>query len=81
MQAQVSRWGNSMAVRLPKAVVDALGWQEGDNIEFTQMENTLSLKRARNIKRRPLKDVLASFHTAQEEPYIDWGLPVGKEIL
>jgi antitoxin MazE len=29
---QVSRWGNSLAVRLPAAVVEALGLQEGDEI-------------------------------------------------
>lgn len=31
---QVSRWGNSLAVRLPTAVVDALGLKEGDQIEI-----------------------------------------------
>ena len=29
---QVSRWGNSLAVRLPAAVVEALGLHEGDDI-------------------------------------------------
>ncbi len=32
---QVSRWGNSLALRLPKAVVDALNLKEGDEIEVT----------------------------------------------
>ena len=31
---QVGRWGNSLAVRLPAAVVEALGLQEGDEIEI-----------------------------------------------
>ena len=31
---QVSKWGNSLAVRLPAAVVDALGLKEGDHIEI-----------------------------------------------
>jgi len=31
---QVSKWGNSLAVRLPKAVVEALGLKEGDEIEI-----------------------------------------------
>jgi antitoxin MazE len=30
---QVSKWGNSLAVRLPAAVVDALKLKEGDQIE------------------------------------------------
>ena len=31
---QVSKWGNSLAVRLPTAVVDALNLKEGDQIEI-----------------------------------------------
>ena len=31
---QVAKWGNSLAVRLPAAVVDALGLKEGDDIEL-----------------------------------------------
>jgi len=31
---QVSRWGNSLAVRLPAAVVEALDLKEGDEIEI-----------------------------------------------
>ncbi len=31
---QVGKWGNSLAVRLPAAVVDALQLKEGDEIEI-----------------------------------------------
>lgn len=31
---QVEKWGNSLAVRLPATVVDALGLKEGDHIEI-----------------------------------------------
>jgi antitoxin MazE len=31
---QVSKWGNSLAVRLPAAVVEALDLKDGDNIEI-----------------------------------------------
>jgi len=31
---QVSKWGNSLAVRLPSAVVEALGLKEGDQVEI-----------------------------------------------
>jgi antitoxin MazE len=32
---QVSKWGNSLAIRLPAAVVDALNLREGDEIEIS----------------------------------------------
>jgi len=31
---QVSKWGNSLAIRLPASVVEALGLKEGDNIDI-----------------------------------------------
>ena len=31
---QVAKWGNSLAVRLPSAVVEALKLKEGDEIEI-----------------------------------------------
>ncbi|GJL74461.1 AbrB/MazE/SpoVT family DNA-binding domain-containing protein [Nitrosomonas sp.] len=31
---QVSKWGNSLAVRLPASVVEVLNLKEGDNIEI-----------------------------------------------
>ena len=31
---QVSKWGNSLAIRLPAAVVEVLGLKEGDQVEI-----------------------------------------------
>jgi antitoxin MazE len=31
---RVSKWGNSLGIRLPSSVVEALGLEEGDNIEI-----------------------------------------------
>ncbi len=31
---QVSKWGNSLAVRLPKALVEDLGLKSGDELEI-----------------------------------------------
>ncbi len=31
----VSKWGNSLAIRLPKEIVDQLGLKEGDDIKVT----------------------------------------------
>ena len=34
---QVAKWGNSLAVRLPQSVVEALALKEGDQIEIQVM--------------------------------------------
>jgi antitoxin MazE len=31
---RVAKWGNSLAIRLPRAVVDTLGLKEGDAVEI-----------------------------------------------
>ncbi len=41
---QVSKWGNSLAIRIPASVVEALGLKEGDNVEiFVEGEKSLSV--------------------------------------
>lgn len=45
---QIAKWGNSLAVRLPAAVVEALKLEEGDEIEIQ-----VAGKRAFEINKRP----------------------------
>jgi antitoxin MazE len=43
---QVAKWGNSLAVRLPAVVVEALNLKEGDDIEIhVAGEHTFDIKR------------------------------------
>jgi len=43
---QVAKWGNSLAVRLPQSVVDALNLKDGDQIEIQVMgERTLEVEK------------------------------------
>ncbi len=45
---QVAKWGNSLAIRLPAAVVEALKLKPGDEIEIQ-----VAGARAFEVKRRP----------------------------
>ncbi len=47
---QVSKWGNSLAVRLPVAVVEALDLHEGDEIEI-EVANRRHFRVARDRRR------------------------------
>lgn len=43
---QVAKWGNSLAVRLPKRMVNRLGLKPGDDVELTaDAPGTLKLTR------------------------------------
>ncbi len=44
---QVAKWGNSLAVRLPKALVDELGLKVGDHIDIVDAtSSTLAVAKA-----------------------------------
>jgi len=51
---QVSKWGNSLAVRLPTAVVEALALKEGDQIEIRIAEDRVFEVRRDNRKQLAL---------------------------
>ena len=52
---QVSKWGNSLAVRLPAAVVEVLGLKEGDDIEIdVASARKLGVRRADESDRQAL---------------------------
>lgn len=57
---QVAKWGNSLAVRLPAAVVEALELHEGDEIEI-HIEDARNLKVARKPGREELLKRLRAF--------------------
>jgi antitoxin MazE len=57
---QVAKWGNSLAVRLPKVVVDALELKEGDDIEVRVLD-ARELAVARKPDRQELLDRLDAF--------------------
>lgn len=57
---QVSKWGNSLAIRLPAAVVQALQLKEGDEIELT-VDSEQELRVSRKPTRQELLDRLQQF--------------------
>ncbi len=42
---KVSKWGNSLAVRLPADLVEVLGLKEGDEIDLVPGESGLAVSR------------------------------------
>jgi antitoxin MazE len=50
---QVAKWGNSLAVRLPAPVVEALHLKEGDHIEIE-----VAGERIFEVRRKPTTDEL-----------------------
>ena len=49
---QISKWGNSLAVRLPKALVDQLGLKEGDELHVVAASKETIEIETREARRR-----------------------------
>ncbi len=52
MKIHIGRWGNSLAVRLPKALVERLKLKEGDEIDSEAIERALESADREALERR-----------------------------
>ena len=65
---QVSKWGNSLAVRLPKALVEKLGLKEGDQLNVVAArDGAIEVETNQDQRRRALERMAAR----------NWTLPEG----
>ena len=65
---QVSRWGNSLAVRLPRALVEQLGLKEGDQLNVVAAKDgAIEVETNEDQRRRALERMAAR----------NWTLPEG----
>lgn len=75
MRAKVAKWGNSLAVRLPKPLAEDLGLVAGREVEFRQDGTRLTMETAtkRKMPRYRLEDLLARIKPGQKPPSLhDW---------
>ncbi len=84
MRVRISRWGNSLGLRLPKAAVDAIGLKPGSEVEVAVDGRELRVKPVLPIKTFRLEDLLAEIDRLGPENVpetIDWGPDRGAEII
>jgi len=79
MRAQVSTWGNSLAVRIPKAYANEMRIEEGSEVDI-QISNGLIILSplSRNYT---LESLLAGITPENIHEETDTGKPLGKEIV
>ena len=77
--AQVMKWGNSLAVRIPKAVAEQAHIHEGDPIVIEARKGRVEL---RPIERIPtLEELVSQITKASRYEETDWGPERGKELI
>ncbi len=77
----IRKWGNSIAVRLPKVSARKFGLEEGTEVRFVEEKKTHSLSiRPLFVGEYTLSEFVSRITPQNQHGEVDWGLPRGKEI-
>jgi antitoxin component of MazEF toxin-antitoxin module len=74
MKVKIAKWGNSLAIRLPKPVAEELALKPGGEVDLSREGNRLVIEKvARKIPRYRLEDLLAEIKPGDKPPPLeDW---------
>ena len=73
----LAKWGSSLAVRIPKAILEAAQLNAGDELEIELQDRTIVIQA---VSSKPtLQELLDGITPENCHPPTDWGAPVGKE--
>ncbi len=78
MQAQITKWGNSQGIRLPKAILQACNIQVNDQVDLRYKDGMIIIEKKVH---RTLEERAKAFG-GKLGPYneFDWGEPEGDEV-
>ena len=83
MIVELRKWGNSLAVRIPKALAKAIKVRDGRRVELTVKGDTLVLRplaRPKRKRRYSLDQLLTGMTRENVPQEVDWGPPRGTEM-
>ncbi len=77
-ETTVSKWGNSLAVRIPQAIAKQAQLNEGDSVALAvDHEGSIVLRSAR--PKYKLSELVSRITAKNRHDETDWGGPKGKE--
>ena len=79
MKTKIQRWGNSLAVRVPKAIAETVGLRRDDEVTMEVDDGKVILLPRRGGFR--LEDLLAGITDENLHAPVDTGEPTGRELL
>ena len=78
MKTQVQKWGNSLALRIPKAFAADLGLAQDSSVELSLKDGNLVV-RPSSIQRYELSSLLLRVTDTNLHGEQDYGDPIGSE--
>lgn len=79
-QTKVSQWGNSLAIRLPQALVSKLAIERGAEVELHIENDGFRVTIPSMPKKFTLDELLAGVTPENVHHEFDWGKAQGKEV-
>lgn len=79
MRARIQKWGNSLALRIPKSVAQEAGLVQGCEIDVKAHKGGLTIRPRKN-KSYTLAQLLRGTDPRKSRPLVDWGPPQGREV-
>ena len=80
MTTTIQKWGNSQGVRIPKILLDTVKWSENEEIKNNAEDGKLIIEKAKEHKRKNIKELFKDYKGDYEPIEIDWGETKGGEI-
>lgn len=78
MTTIIQKWGNSQGIRIPKFILEAMGWTDSEELTMVTDNDKIIIQKAE--KRKNIKELFADFNEEYTPVNIDWGEPVGEEV-
>ena len=78
-KSHLAKWGNSLAVRLPRQIIETARLREGDPLNLSVGKDGAVVIRPTRQKYR-LEDLVAEISPGNRHDKTDWGKPLGNEI-
>ena len=79
MKTQLARWGNSLAVRIPKPIATAAKLKTGDDLEL-DVEGPGRVRIRKSKPKPTLEELVSRITPENRHSETEWGEPVGKEL-
>lgn len=80
METLLTRWGNSLGVRIPKVMATDVGLSVGDTVCITNSNGAIIIKKSRKRPVYCLADLVSQITDENRHDATDWGEPKGREI-
>lgn len=85
MPSTVQKWGNSLGVRIPKALAEEVRLAEGSEVEINAADGVITIRPRRRQKRRrnrpSLAELLAKFKPEHRHGELNNSPPRGRELI